>query len=346
MGYRMPRLQAGRMLDFTLKMLLDLKVFDMARRVNRSLLTVLNYHRIDDPHRSDFDTFKPNVSATPEEFARQMDYVQSRYSVITCLDLVMWLKGECTLPPCPLLITFDDGYFDNYKYAAPILRERNLPATIFLSTGFMGTGNAFYWDYVAYLFFHTKRNAVHLPHLGEVAWRNAASRERVMHSWINTVKFLPDEQRRQAVAEMEKVLDVKVTVDAFSGLYLGWEQLKELSENGFELGAHTVNHPILSRIPVDRVDEELIESRKQIEKRIGKSVISFAYPNGLAQDISKEVVNSVRKAGMLLAFTLMPGPVSLRKVRTDPLLIRRIFLIHSDSFPRFVAKLAGLNKLL
>lgn len=346
MAYRRPRLQAGRILDFTLRMMVELKVFDLARHVNPSQLTVLNYHRIDDPHRSDFDTFQPNVSATPEEFARQMDYVQRRYSVITCLDLVLWLKGEHTLPPRPLLITFDDGYFDNHKYAAPILRERDLPATIFLSTGYMGTGEAFYWDYIAYLFFHSKKNTVHLPHLGTATWRDAASREKIMHSWINAVKFLPDEKRLQAVDEMEKVLDVKVPEDAFSGLYLDWEQVCELSENGFELGSHTVNHPILSRIPVSRVDDELTEAKKQIEKRIGKTVVSFAYPNGLAQDISTDVVNSVRKAGMLLAFTLMPGPVSLRKVRNDPLLIRRIFLIHSDSFPRFVAKLAGLNKLL
>lgn len=346
MAYRMPRLHAGRKLDFTLKMLHELKVFDMARHVNTNLLTVLNYHRIDDPHRSDFDTFKPNVSATPKEFARQMDYIRCHYSVITCMDLVMWLKGERTLPPRPLLITFDDGYFDNYKYAAPILMARDLPATFFLSTGFMGTGEAFYWDSIAYLFFHSKKNTVHLPLLGTVTWRDAASREKIMNFWINAVKLLPDEKRLQAVDEMEKVLDVKVPEDAFSGLYLDWEQVRELSENGFEIGAHTVNHPILSRIPVTRVDDELTEAKRQIEKWTGKTVVSFAYPNGLAQDISADVVNSVRKAGMLLAFTLMPGPVSLKKVRSHPLLIRRIFLIHTDSFPRFVAKLAGLNKLL
>jgi hypothetical protein len=71
-------------------------------------LTVVNYHRIDDPSRKDFDSFKPNVSATPEDFNQQMDYLAKWFNVISVRDLVQWLDGEKELPPFAALITFDD----------------------------------------------------------------------------------------------------------------------------------------------------------------------------------------------------------------------------------------------
>src|SRR5919197_5136055 len=72
-------------------------------------LTVVNYHRINDPERKDFDSFKPNVSATPAEFERQMDYLSNWFQVVTARDVVQWLDGQRELPPYAALITFDDG---------------------------------------------------------------------------------------------------------------------------------------------------------------------------------------------------------------------------------------------
>src|SRR5678816_4252355 len=71
-------------------------------------LTVVNYHRIDDPHRKDFDSFKPNVSARPDDFNRQMDYLSKWFNVIAMQDLVQWLDGQKELPSYAALITFDD----------------------------------------------------------------------------------------------------------------------------------------------------------------------------------------------------------------------------------------------
>src|SRR5690349_15804132 len=97
-------------------------------------LTVINYHRIDNPHRKDFDSFRPNVSATPDDFNRQMDYLSKWFNVISMQDVVQWLDGQKELPSYSALITFDDGYLDNYTFAYPILRGHNFPALIFLTT--------------------------------------------------------------------------------------------------------------------------------------------------------------------------------------------------------------------
>src|SRR5512138_2923395 len=94
------------------------KVLDLALetgliRAGRGLwaksLTVVNYHRIDNPQRADFDSFIPNVSATPAEFNRQMDYLAKWFNVVSLQDVVEWLDGQRELPPYAALITFDDG---------------------------------------------------------------------------------------------------------------------------------------------------------------------------------------------------------------------------------------------
>jgi peptidoglycan/xylan/chitin deacetylase (PgdA/CDA1 family) len=84
-------------------------------------LAVLNYHRIDDPHREGFDSFKPNVSATPHEFARQMAYLAKWFNVVSLQEIVDWLDGRRELPRHAALITFDDGYLDNYTSDYPVL---------------------------------------------------------------------------------------------------------------------------------------------------------------------------------------------------------------------------------
>ena len=144
-------------------------IFDAARALSPQALTVLNYHRINDPDAADFDTFVPNVSATPGDFALQMDYVKKNYNVISCQQLISFLRGEAILPPHAAMITFDDGYYDNLSNAFPILKERNLPAIIFLTTGFMGATTPFYWDYVAYCFHHTTKRSANFPLVGELS---------------------------------------------------------------------------------------------------------------------------------------------------------------------------------
>lgn len=333
----------GKLLDTVLALLLKIGFFDIVRYCMPPVLTVLGYHRVEDPLRSDFDLFRPNVSATPLGFARQMDYVQRHYTAITCEHLLGWLRGEQELPRHPLIITFDDGYRDNLRFAYPILKERNLPAVIFLPTGFIGTDLPFYWDYVAYLFSHTQRTSAHLPVTGETRWTTAAEREKVMVAWVDCVKKLPEAEKRRAVSEIATILDVRVSEGVFSNLYLNWEQIRMMGQNHIEFGAHTVNHPILTRISKEVVEEEVRKSKQQIEDELQRPVSTFAYPNGQRSDFSDEIIRMVREAGIEIAFTLLPGPTPIKAVKENPLAIRRIFLIHSDSFPRFVAKLLGLS---
>jgi peptidoglycan/xylan/chitin deacetylase (PgdA/CDA1 family) len=340
------KISRARAIDLALELMIRARAFDGVRLLNPRVLTVLNYHRIDDPFRAGFNTFKLNVSATPDSFSRQMSYVKRNYNAVTCERLAAWLDGQADLPPRALMITFDDGYYDNLAHALPVLKANNLPAVIFLTTDFMGASTPFYWDFVAYCFLFTGKDHAHLPVLGVQSWTDESNRDAVMHRWIETIKTLPETAKRQAIQDIADVLDVSVPSNAFSDLYLTWDQVRELSRNGIELGSHTVSHPILTRISIEQVRDELKKSKTRIEEEVKRPVISFAYPNGQESDFSPEVVNVVRETGIKVAFSLLSGPTRYKTVKKNPLLIRRIFLGYHDTFPRFIAKMAGINRLL
>src|SRR6266508_1472693 len=164
-------------------------------RAGRSLwaksLTVVNYHRIDNPYRKGFDSFKPNISATPDDFHRQMDYLATWFNVVSMREVVQWLDGQKELPPYAALITFDDGYLDNYTAAYPILRRHNFPALIFLATEHIGTDAPFYWDMAAYCFHHTESNCLTYPDGTKEYWSSQQELNRVSRKWVELMKTLP-----------------------------------------------------------------------------------------------------------------------------------------------------------
>jgi peptidoglycan/xylan/chitin deacetylase (PgdA/CDA1 family) len=331
--------------DRSLELFHQVGLFDVIRKLTPNFLTVLNYHRIDDPYLAEFDTFRPNISATPSDFALQMDYISQNFNVISGVELVSFIKGKRKLPIRAALITFDDGYYDNYANAFPILKARGLPAIIFLTTDFIGTGKTFYWDLIAYCFHRTKLEKVELPYLGPQNLADESVRTKVMHHWIEVLKKLPKTEKQKIIDGLPEMMAVHVPDQAFRKIMMSWAHAREMSENGIEMGGHTVSHPILTRIPLEEASWELMNCKRQIEEQISGPVLSFAYPNGQAGDFSPEIMNRVQQAGFEVAFTLLPGPTQKAEVLRTPLAIRRIFLSHRDTFPRFVAKLAGIDRI-
>lgn len=307
-------------------------------------LTVVNYHRIDDPHRKDFDSFKLNVSATPEDFKRQMDYLSKWFHVISMQDLVQWLDGQKELPSYAALITFDDGYLDNYTFAYPILRAHQFSAVIFLTTEHIGTDLPFYWDMAAYCFHHTKRDQLTFPNGKIEYWSNPQQLDQVEKRWIELMKTLPQAEKIVYVQRLPETLDVSIPGGFFRKLMMNWDQAREMQKGGIEFGAHTMHHPILTRIPLDEVRAEVEGSKSRIEKELGKPALSFAYPNGQSSDLSDKIEKLVANSGIRAAFTLLNGPSSQAEVKLNPFAIRRIFISYKHSLPEYAALLSPINR--
>jgi peptidoglycan/xylan/chitin deacetylase (PgdA/CDA1 family) len=317
-------------------------------RAGRSLwaksLTVVNYHRIDDPYRKDFDSFKPNVSATPDDFNRQLDYLAKWFNVVSLQDVVGWLDGQKELPPYAALITFDDGYLDNFTSAYPILRQHHFPALIFLTTEHIGTDAPFYWDMAAYCFHYTKKDQLGFPDGTIEHWSNQEECDQVSQKWIEVMKTCSQTEKLVYVQQLPEALGVSVPPGYFQKLMMNWDQVREMNKGGIEFGAHTVHHPILTRISLDEVRAEVEGSKSRIEKEIGEAVLSFAYPNGQSSDLNDPIAKVVADLGLRVAFTLLNGPSSLGEVKRNPYTIRRIFISYKHSLPEYAALLSPINR--
>ncbi len=304
-----------------------------------SRLTVLAYHRVAEP-----SFFLPNISASPADFRAQMEFVKERFNPVSLDDLARWLRGAGDLPRSPLIVTFDDGYRDNLTCALPVLRDLGVPAAVFLTTGHIGSGTPLPWDLMAYAFGRTERESADLPLLGQTSLATEV-RDGAAQRFVERAKGLPEAERQPVFEGALRALGVEAERDAFEGLYLTWEDVREMAAAGIELASHTCTHPILTRVPEERVRSEIRESKEKIERETGGKVDAFAYPNGLPGDFSAGLMDVLREEGFETAFTLLPGPQSLSGVRGEPMAIRRILISHKDTITRFAAKLIGGQRM-
>jgi peptidoglycan/xylan/chitin deacetylase (PgdA/CDA1 family) len=308
----------------------------LERRWGRERLTVLAYHRINNP--SGFEFFEPLISATPSDFGRQMDIVAERYNPISLAELISWMDGASSLPSDPVLVTFDDGYRDNLVHALPVLRERQLPAVLFLPTEHIGRDLPFFWDSAAYCFHHSDAPHADLPILGSREWVSSAE---MSAEWINAVKREPQSRRDELTEQLGQALGVAVPSTAHSGQHLTWDEVRKMADEGFSFGSHTLSHPILTELSPAQARRELVESRLRLEEELNEPIRALAYPNGTTADFSPQIEELAKESGYSAAFTLVPGPTSYRELLAEPLAIRRIGVYLADTDRRFRAKLAG-----
>lgn len=315
----------------------DRAVSGFGRLWGKDRLTVLAYHRIHDPAR--FEFFEPVISAPPDGFARQMDLIAERFNAVSLADVLSWLDGKGSLPSNPALITFDDGYRDNLEQALPILRERELPAVLFIATENIDRNQPFFWDSAAYSFHHTDSTEADLPIIGPRSWVSSPS--QVCAEWIEAAKRLPQNRRAEATEQLGQLLGVVMPDAVRDGDLLSWDEIREMTDNGFSMGSHTLSHAILTELTESEVRRELVESRRRLEDELNEPVRALAYPNGTTLDFNSQVERLASETGYSAAFTLVPGPAKAGEVRANPMAIRRIALYLPDEDRRFRAKLAG-----
>ena len=317
------------------------KVLDLFRIFRPRRLSVLNYHRVGSRASGGFI---PNISASPEDFSRQMDYLKKYYSVVSLVDVIEWTYGKKTLPRNPVLITFDDGYRDNYINAYPILKQYDFPFVVFLTSGYIGQTKLFYWDLVAYCFEHTTYDHATLPYAGQKSWTDKESRQSVMDAWIELLKLRTEDEKQRSIASLPEILNISVPDAALGRLMLNWDEVREMCANGIDFGSHTITHPILTRVSLDHAFVELVGSKAEIEAEIGKPILSLAYPNGKSADFDEATLELAKRAGYKVGFTLLPGPTTQQEAINSPFSIRRIYIDFQDDLPRFAAKLVGARR--
>lgn len=326
------------------QMIFKTGILRVVQRSHAHYLTVLNYHRIGIPTQTGFDTFKPNISATPDMFAQQMDLVSRWFNVVSLTQLTAWLNGNALLPSHAVLITFDDGYLDNYLQAAPILRQYNFPALIFLTTEYIGQDRPFFWDLIAYCLYHTTRDHISLSGIGDWVWHNVDQLEIAIHSLTEKIKTYPENEKQQILEKLPAQLNVSIPNGTFQKLIMNWDQVRELQSMGVEFGGHTMTHPILTQVNTAQAYNEIEGSKRRVEDETGNPVLGFAYPNGQETDFNTEIIQMVAQIGYQAAFSLIHGKDPYNSVYKTPFQIKRIFIGHNDTLLRFAVQISGAKR--
>jgi len=301
------------------------------RPVPQGAAVVLRYHRVG----ANFP-----LSVTAEEFEGQLRFLRSRCRVVPAGELVTCLREGKPLPPRAVAITFDDGYEDNFTQAVPLLQRYCLPATFFVTTGWIDTEKVLWWDRLHDYVEQGARQGARavgideLPgalaeHLGPLAtwhegrpWpaRLAPALEAKLSRAIRSLGLAPEETDDL----VERIGSTLGADEADPERYrpMTWDQVRSLHALGMEIGSHTVAHALLARVKPERAHRELVESKKRLQAELGAPVALFAYPAG---DHNEDAIELVAEAGYQGAFTTTSGPV---RAGDNPLTLRRIGVWH------------------
>lgn len=289
---------------------------DLFRPGNRGI-TILCYHRVHD--ESDFFC----RAIAPGLFRKQLKRLKRWCRFISLDEAVNRIGSRDHREGKSVVVTFDDGYRDNYTQAFPILRELGIPATVFLTTDLIGTNRLLWHDRLAFYLNSLERfeeqdiEARLRITFGESSSLSASilrftrsrGEEKIveMFELAGLLKGLP-------LSEMESSLDKLAGISVEAGeesslprLMLDWNEIREMAEHNMTFGAHTRRHVILSLLSGEELVDELTTPRETIASRLGKEAPFLAYPNGTSADFNDEVIEEARKAGYRAACTLIPG---------------------------------------
>jgi peptidoglycan/xylan/chitin deacetylase (PgdA/CDA1 family) len=290
---------------------------------------VLAYHRVwDIDHEPDFPFDAELVSASTADFAWQMEYVRLNFTPITCSMLLAILDGRQAAPSRPIVITFDDGYEDNYENAFPILQSLGVPATIFVSTGYIGGQETYWYDRLAYLVLNGLPSAFVVPpfNLTIKLTGDVALRRQELGRILKACKQVRNSARLEGLRIIEREVNLpKGEMPLSLSRPMSWQQVREMSAAGIEFGSHTVTHPILSRLDDNELWQELTESKRVLEEHIEVPVQTISYPVGGPSAFDARVRHMARSAGYKLGFSYISGTnsmpledrYSLRRLHTE-----------------------------
>jgi peptidoglycan/xylan/chitin deacetylase (PgdA/CDA1 family) len=321
---------------------------------------VLMYHQVADVASDPFQ-----LAVSPRHFNEQMEVLRKQnYRVLRLQELAGALRGKPyprrlyglekigeyrrgqNLPRRAVVITFDDGYADNLHNARPILERWEAPATVFVTTGYVGKQREYWWNELERLILQpnilpdrvclTIHDEIREWDLGEAAryseeafrtyrqWHGAmpdlpTPRHRLfleLHQWLRP---MPEPDQRRVLDQLVEMTGSTTTRPGYFAVSL--EELHRLADGGLiEIGAHTMTHPVLAAHAPERQRDEIVQSKIGLEKMLDRPVTSFACPYGTEEDYTQETIEILRETGFNANCTTTFG---LSKRDADPLRLPR-----------------------
>jgi len=286
----------------------------MAYTVSRSdsdHLLVLTYHRVtpDVP-------WPDSLVVIPDQFEQQVKYVKRHFRLLSASEVAEIIRSRKSFPVRSCLITFDDGWKDNYTHAFPILHAYQIPAIIFLTTGYVGTNKRFWHERLASLLYPLPLSEGRRWTVSHLNWVTASaeeiaqevgsvplrSRQLVIAEITEAWKPLEESGLERKLQQLEAALGQSLL--AGTPAMLSWENVAAMAAGGIEFGSHTVSHALLDQVTAVQLKRELCASKETLESRLGKPVEFVAYPNG---NHNEAVATASQECGYIGGFTCDVG---------------------------------------
>jgi peptidoglycan/xylan/chitin deacetylase (PgdA/CDA1 family) len=262
--------------------------FQLMRYFKRNDPVILMYHRILS------DEFINGLA--PHEFEKQIAYISKHFNVIPIDQLLNNAKNNC-IAPSSIALTFDDGHYDFYTHAWPILKKYKVAASLYITTGFVD-GTTWLWpDLLKYILLNSNISSLFIPNLGEISTEKNAHYAS-WHRLGDHCLTLATNERNKLLLKLAEEANVPILNSPQSPFHaVTWPQLTEMVNEGLAVGSHTVTHPILSSLSVEELHYELATSAITIHQHLGIPPTGICYPNGRPEDINEDVIKTAKQLG-------------------------------------------------
>jgi peptidoglycan/xylan/chitin deacetylase (PgdA/CDA1 family) len=274
-------------------------------RLHRHGLTIVMYHGVVRAPLpvSDWCFLEEDI------FRQQIEYLSRNFRVLHLSDALKLLRQGAVEKPTAV-VTFDDGYRNNFDVAFPVLKASGVPATIFLTTGFVDTADSIWFCHIIRALSLTRKSSLRWEDT-EMDLSDARAKAAASARLQAAIKQRPAAETGALLRQIHQALEVEPTATFAPESpfrILDSAAIRALVESGLvEFGAHTVTHPILSRLSPQEQAKEIAGSVEAVTRLTGQACRFFAYPNGKARDYDAHTVGLLRNHGIEAAVTTAAG---------------------------------------
>lgn len=309
------------------------------------------YHRVLTAQERRRAGSHPALVVDRDTFERQMTFLKKHFVVLSVAEFAQHLEERRPFPTSSCILTFDDGWRDNYENALPVMTKLGLPSLIFLPMNYIGRRRVFWQEALVQLLIlvlaqvreQADRRAVFeslLAPVGLAVVFDIADPDpkTAIIPIVSAQKHLTRDTIEKLVGDLAHAVGITVEELAVADGFIDWAQVQAMTRQGVTFGGHGVDHLLLTQVSDDQADSEVLGSRTELDARLKEPVPTFSYPNGYW---TPRVAAKVKSVGYRLGFIAQGGPVTCED---DPWTLRRVNIHESltDTEPLFLARLVGL----
>jgi len=294
-----------------------------SKKIHNGNLLILTYHRILPQAEIGTSLVQPGMYVENNTFKKHIKFLKKNYDIISFHEYFNRnTKNDWDIEKQYCIISFDDGWRDNYTYAFPILKRHSIPATVFPAADFVGTTDMFWPERFATIFEQSEKmqfddyyqlliqaaNYAQLKSVIPLKYlknKSGCSKQLNFNFLVEIIKTNHPDLIFKFLEKADALFKIRPSTQR---LILNWEEIKEMSDNGISFGSHGCTHRILTYLSPKEIRQELVKSKMILSEKKIDYVPVFSYPNG---SYNRNILEAVLKCGYKAAVTTKYGITNL-----------------------------------